>query len=154
MEQQKTSVASLIHRLDISIGRILKPGEADASCQELSHCNGRIIHFLTKHEGEIICQKELEAEFGFTRSTASRVLNLMEQKGLIERRTVPGDARLKQVLLTERGRSTNENMKELFARMENKLLSGFSEEEVALLVSYIDRLQQNLTEQRSECESC
>ena len=38
-----------------------------------------------------------------TRSTVTNILQLMERKGYIERRSVPQDARLKQLVLTEEG---------------------------------------------------
>ncbi len=48
-------------------------------------------------------QRDIEREFSITRSTVTNILQLMERKGYIERRSVPQDARLKQLVLTEEG---------------------------------------------------
>ena len=87
---------------------------------------------------------ELESEFGITRSTASRVLRLMEQKGLVERQSVPQDARLKKLVLTERSRRLVQEMCQTGMTIDARLLRGFSPEEVQTLYGFLDRMFQNL----------
>ena len=41
--------------------------------------------------------------FGVNRSTVTSIVKLMEKKGYIERENVPGDARLKKLILTPLG---------------------------------------------------
>ncbi|MFW5669336.1 MAG: MarR family winged helix-turn-helix transcriptional regulator, partial [Acetivibrio ethanolgignens] len=73
--------------------------------------NGWIIAYLTDHSSQDVYQKDLEREFGVTRSTASKVVNLMVQKGLVERQPVAHDARLKKLVLTEKAQSLSELVK-------------------------------------------
>ena len=87
---------------------------------------------------------ELESEFGITRSTASRVLRLMEQKGLVERQSVPQDARLKKLVLTERSRRIMQEMCQTGTTIDSRLLQGFSPEEVQTLYGFLERMFQNL----------
>ena len=89
-------------------------------------------------------QKDLEGEFGITRSTASRVLRLMEHKGLLERQSVPHDARLKKLVLTERSRRVLQEMCQTGMTIDARLLRGFSPEEVQTLYGFLDRMFQNL----------
>jgi DNA-binding MarR family transcriptional regulator len=106
--------------------------------------NGWIIGFLAENAGEEIYQKHLEEQFSITRSTASKVLILMEKKGLIERRGVPHDARLKKLVLTEKAWKISELIIEDAVRIEKTLTNGFTEEELEYLHSCIQRMKNNI----------
>ena len=71
-------LGKLIHRIDVNVGRILCQKILQDGMEDVSGTNGRIIRFLSDHENEDVYQRDLEREFGITRSTASRVLTLME----------------------------------------------------------------------------
>ena len=64
--------------------------------------NAHIIMFLARNRGREIYQHTIEQKFCITRSTASRVLALMEKKGLIARESVEHDARCKRIVLTDK----------------------------------------------------
>ena len=74
-----------------------------------------IIGFLYDRQDKDIFQRDVEAQFKISRSTTSSMLTLMEKKGLIQRQSVPGDARLKKLTLTERA-------KELHVQHMSKIL--------------------------------
>ena len=107
--------------------------------------NGWIIAFLSQNPDRDIFQRDLEKEFSITRSTASKVVNLMVQKGLIERRPVAGDARLKKLVLTEKAMGLSHLMMDDCVRAENRLTEGFTEEELAQLFSYLARMKENMS---------
>jgi DNA-binding MarR family transcriptional regulator len=106
--------------------------------------NGWIIGFLAENADKEIYQKDLEEQFSITRSTASKVLILMEKKGLIERRSVPHDARLKKLALTEKAWEISELMIEGANQIEKTLTEGFTEEELEYFYSYIQRMKNNI----------
>ena len=64
--------------------------------------NAHIIMFLARNRDREIYQHTIEQKFCITRSTASRVLALMEKKGLIARESVAHDARCKRIVLTDK----------------------------------------------------
>lgn len=99
---------------------------------------------MSEHTDRDIYQKDLESEFGITRSTASRVLRLMEQKGLVERQSVPQDARLKKLVLTERSRRLVQEMCQTGMTIDTRTLRGFSPDEVQTLYGFLDRMFRNL----------
>ena len=107
--------------------------------------NGWIIGYIADH-GDVY-QKDLETEFGITRSTASKVVSLMVQKGLIEHRSVPQDARLKKLVLTDKALELSKLMNQDHEAVEKTLKKGFTEEELVNLHSYIERMKQNILEQ-------
>ncbi|MBQ9409236.1 MAG: MarR family transcriptional regulator [Clostridia bacterium] len=114
--------------------------------EAITGTNGWIISYIARmnEKGEDVFQRDLEARFGVTRSTASKVVNLMVQKGLIEQQGVPGDKRLKKLCLTERAMEVKLLMDENRRGFEQTLRRGFSDEEIATLFSFLDRLQENL----------
>ncbi len=112
--------------------------------------NGWIIGYLAQNAGRDIYPKDLEEHFSITRSTVSKVLGLMEQKGLIRRQTVARDARLKKIVLTEQAEKIAGLMAEDAQRLERTLVEGFSEEELQTLYSYIERMKKNIARLQNE----
>lgn len=112
--------------------------------------NGWIIGFLADRANQDIYQKDIENYFTITRSTVSRVLSLMEQKGLIERHAVAQDARLKKIVLTQKALEIRELMMEDAKKMEATLIQGFTEEEIDTLLSYLKRMKTNIANMQEE----
>ena len=115
--------------------------------QELDHLKGPncwVLGYLADHEGEDIYQRDLEKDLCICRSAVSKMVADLERTGLVERGRVVGDDRLKRLVLTERGREYTERIRADNRQMEEQLVSGFSEEELAVLHGYLDRMQENL----------
>ena len=117
----------------------------------ITGANTWIIGHIAKQneKGLVVFQRDFEQQFGITRSTASKVVNLMVQKGLIERQSVPGDGRLKKLVLTDKSREIHRLMTEDFDRIESMLCRGFSEEELEQFFEYIHRMQNNMKTDRN-----
>ncbi len=106
--------------------------------------NGWILAFLYEHEGEDVYQRDLEDAFSVTRSTVSKVVKLMESKGLIRRESVFHDARLKKLILTEKGREVHQMAAKGNQQLELRLENGFTQEEKEQLLSFLRRVTENL----------
>ena len=124
----------------------------DNSCtkkeiDDMTGTNGWIIGYISKNSDKPVYQRDLEREFGITRSTASKVVILMEKKGFIYHENASHDARLKQLLLTERSQKIVSMMEEDAKRTEKKLTEGFSREELDTLRSYLERMINNMMEE-------
>lgn len=120
--------------------------ETKCDLMRFSVSNGNILMYLHEHKDEDVFQKNIEEAFGITRSSASKVISLMETKGLIERRSVSGDARLKKLIITELGENVRQKMIEGRDRMEKRLTKDFSEEEKEQLSRFLLKLRANLEE--------
>lgn len=103
-----------------------------------------ILGFLERHQDIDIYQKNIEEKFLITKSTTSKILKLMEQNGLIERIGVDSDARLKKIVLTEKGLAINESVRSTLDEVEKKALEGFEPHEITQLYSYFERIKNNL----------
>lgn len=111
---------------------------------KVSMANGHILMYLKDHEDTDVYQKDFEEEFGITRSTASKIISLMETKGIVERCLVEGDARLKKIVLTELGDKMAQYIVDGRATMENRMIDGFSEDELNQLFTYLQRIKDNI----------
>ncbi|WP_099205942.1 MarR family winged helix-turn-helix transcriptional regulator [Scatolibacter rhodanostii] len=107
--------------------------------------NGWIISYLADNSQKDIFQRDIEDYFTITRSTASKVLTLMEQKGLIERHSVAQDARLKKIVLTDKAWEICGLMREDSRKMEELLLKDFSEDDVKTLLFFLDKMKNNIS---------
>ena len=131
----------------ISIGAQLTSFENNDTVRfvnELTSANAHILRFLAKNQNTDIYQKTIEENFSITKSTTSKVLKLMEQNGLINRLGVDNDARLKKIILTEKGLAIHESIRNVLDDVEKKALDGFNEEEIEMLYSFFDRIKTNL----------
>lgn len=99
-----------------------------------------------------IYQHTIEQKFCITRSTASRVLALMEKKGLIARESVAHDARCKRIVLTDKADAIVADLKANGERVERLLVDGFSESEKAALRDYVSRMRANIDRAQHEFE--
>lgn len=104
------------------------------------------MHYLRKHEGQDVFQKDLEEAFSMTGATATNILKVMEKEGLITRVPMPQDARLKKIELTEKGRSLDEAARANVVRLEEGMKKGFTDEELTTFRDYLDRLAQNIVD--------
>jgi DNA-binding MarR family transcriptional regulator len=142
---EKESIGVELRALNNLIRRYFEFSSHKKENESITGNNEWIINFLAEHISEDIFQKNIEDYFTITRSTASKVLSLMEQKGLIERQAVTQDARLKKIVLTEKAWKVREIMMEDVHQLERTLTLGFQEEELDMLLSYFERMKRNLS---------
>ena len=104
---------------------------------EISGTNGLIIGFLYSKKDIDIYQKDIEKEFGFTRSTASNIISRMEELGYIKRISNNDDLRLKKLVLTEKGinhqAAVIKDLNELELKISNSFTSNEAEEFIRLI---------------------
>ena len=112
--------------------------------EEATGNNMFIIGYLARHKDEDVFQKDLEELFSVRRSTMSGIILRMEQKGFLIRENVEHDARLKKLVLTEKGWQIHEMMECIVTDTEKKLMAGFSDEEKDMLFLLLKKLRQNL----------
>lgn len=131
-------MTSLAHKINRKIGKELAE-------YDITTIQGKILGFLYFYSGKKdIFQKNIEEEFNIRRSSVTSVLQLMEKNGYIQRVSVVEDARLKKIVLTERGVDTYNKVYNSILKVEKSLVEELSEEEMDTLVSLISRLSKKL----------
>ena len=112
--------------------------------EQATPMHGWIIEYLYRHREEQVFQRDIEREFSITRSTVTNILQLMERKGYIQRQSVPQDARLKQLVLTEEGVHFHENTILSFHQTDDYVANLLTEEENAELLRLLNKLRDAL----------
>lgn len=143
---ENRAIGSEIRVLSNLIHRRVENAPNKKKVDRITGANAWIISYISEQneKNRDVYQRDLEHQFGITRSTASKVVNLMVQKGLIERQSVPEDARLKKLVLTERAYEVHNLMMQDFDVIERTLAMGFSAEELENFFDYMHRMQDNL----------
>ena len=76
--------------------------------------------------------------------TVTKMLQRLEGKGMVERRSDPGDARISRVFLTARGRALEQEVAATWRVVEEQATAGMSVEERLLLRRLLVQMRQNL----------
>lgn len=104
------------------------------------------LRYLRLHKDEDVFQKDLEAAFSISGATVTNILKVMEKDGLIVRVPMEKDARLKKLVMTEKGMKYDEAAHANVTRLESGMEKGFTEEEITRFREYLDRLTQNIVD--------
>ncbi|MBS4196705.1 MarR family winged helix-turn-helix transcriptional regulator [Lederbergia citri] len=94
-----------------------------------------------------ITSSELELILMIERPSVTSLMNGLEKKKLIIRKSHPEDARYKQIFLTEEGEKVAIETKQISYIVENQILEGFSAEEFEIFKKLLIKLV-NLFEKR------
>ena len=81
------------------------------------------------------------------RSTATNFVKKMEQAGLIRRKPVAYDARLKKIILTDKAFELQAGMMAKKKEFETLLRGDLSEQEIKQFIATIQKIKHNLHEQ-------
>lgn len=119
-----------------------KPPELDES----TGIHGWAIKYLYENRDKEVFQKDFEMQFSIRRSTATNMLKLMESNGLIERLSVPQDARLKKIVLTDKAIKIHKQIEKNIAQFEKQLAKGLSKEELDSFFNILDKIKNNMEE--------
>ena len=84
-------------------------------------------------------------------STANGILDRMAEKELITRSVSGEDARRKLITITQKGRQQQRRFEKNFWEAETILTRGISAEEIAAFRALLERMIQNLEEDRATC---
>lgn len=134
---QLRRVNNLIFR---KIGQIARTNGVEA----VTPMHGWIMEYLYRNSDTPVFQRDIEREFSITRSTVTNILQLMERKGYIERRSVPQDARLKQLVLTEEGICFHEKTMLCFHQTDDYVAGLLTAEENTELLRLLNKLREAL----------
>ena len=147
MERCEERIGFEIRRLDHILARNLQAHVKTAGIDEVTVMHGWIIRYLYTNQDKDVFQKDIEQYFSIGRSTVTNIIQLMERKGYIARESVEHDARLKKVVLTEKGIRNQEMLEDLVESLDTRLVDGITDEELYVFYSVIEKLKRNLTKQ-------
>jgi len=147
--KKQQEIGFLIHQIQRRWFRLVFMKQAQFGLDQETIANGRILGYL-HYSKDPVYQKDIEKEAGLTKSAVSNLLSAMEKKGLLERKSVEGDARLKQIVLTELGEEMHLKMQKSMKYVDHSFSKGISEEEQAELFRLLTIINQNMKEMEAE----
>lgn len=133
-----------IGRTSRLIKRVLDNNSQKEYIDKLTGTHGWALGYLHRNRDRDIFQKDFEKEFDIRRSTASHILSLMEENGMITRESVPYDARLKKIVLTEKAMNIQEEVMQFFDKLEQEFEKNITKEELEIFYSVLDKINDNI----------
>lgn len=91
-----------------------------------------------------VFQRDIENSFNIRPSTATGIIRLLEKKGYIIKQSVPNDARLKKLVLTEKSDNIFHNFAPFIKDIEKVVLKDITDEELKQFISVINKMKDNL----------
>ena len=139
----ENEIQILIRQLDMSLATFLTQHLVPYG---LTGQQGRVLGFIYDQEeaGIPICQVDVEAELGLTGSSITSLLQGLEGKGFILRRTRASDNRAKELFVTEKTRTLIVEFEQVFHEAEGRLLQGFSPQEQKIFVILLSKALHNM----------
>jgi DNA-binding MarR family transcriptional regulator len=104
-----------------------------------------VLKMVAMHDG--ISQKELANLLRVKPPTVAVMVKRMEKAGLIRRVEDREDMRVMRISLTEEGKRISGKADEAMHENEKVILQGFSDEELAQLRNYFERLVENMQQE-------
>ena len=126
------------------IRRVMDNSSQKEYIDKVTGTHGWALGYFHRNKDKDIFQKDFEKEFDIRRSTASHILSLMEENGLITRESVSYDARLKKIVLTEKAHKIHNEVIAFFDSLEEDFEKGISEEELTVFYSVLDKINNNI----------
>ena len=134
----------MIHQIDRLMFRNLSSRVRAEGLDEVTLMHGWVMRYLYENRDRVICQKDIEHTFDIRRSTVTNIIQLMEKKGYVERRSVPGDARLKCVSLTAKGEENHLQMEHLISMLEKEQADRYYRRRTDSLYRIMTKIKKNL----------
>ena len=100
-----------------------------------------LLKYLDDNKGKSIIQKDICEHLSLKHSTVINILRWLEIKGLITKKT----NYTSEISITEKGKELIKVTGVKKGFFENKLLDGFSKEEIEILSKLLDRMYSNIS---------
>ncbi|HWK68208.1 MAG TPA: MarR family transcriptional regulator [Rhizobiaceae bacterium] len=108
-----------------------RAGLSDATWAPLVHL---------QESGDGVTQKELAQRLGIDGSSLVRLLDILGQKGFIERQVDKDDRRARQIYLTEAGRVATRDIRRVLSQAEAKMLADVGDAELDAVLHVFTRI--------------
>ena len=138
MEKKKTIIGKMI-RNNIMHKRIVEKRLESTGVFQGQH---RILMELSALKYD--SQKDIAKTMNISTATITVALKKLEKSGFIKRNTDDLDNRLNKIEITDKGMEAVDKSREIFKKLDNEVLYGFTEDEMDNLLNYLDRIENNL----------
>lgn len=112
---------------------------------EFTSMQGRVLHYLLGQGAECeIFQKDIEFEFKIKRSTASELLQALEDKEYIKRIPTSYDARLKRIYLLPKAKLLAPIVTGQIDEIEDVIKQNISNNDLEIFINVLNKMIENM----------
>lgn len=123
------------------IDKTVEKNSPDALTGKQNAVLGYIMHCSMEKD---VFQKDIERDFTIRGSSATNMLQTLEDKGYLERKPVDYDARLKKLVLTQKAVEEQLKIKRVLDHFSEELQKDISEEELKVFFDVIGKIVKNI----------
>lgn len=140
MEELDRDLGFLVH----DVARLMRTRfERNARALGLTRSQGQVLVYLADNEG--IQQGTLAEKIGVEPITLTRILDRLEEAGLIERLPYRADRRVRLLRLTPAARPLIDDIVAIVALTQGEAMAGVTDEDRDRLLGILSRMKANLT---------
>ena len=110
----------------------------------IHHSQHRMLMTLARCQQDTPSQKELAERLGISPAAVTTTLKKLEKEGYITRSMTDEDNRRNEIRITEKGIAKLLEGRAIFETSDRTMFDGFTPEEIATFISYMERMNRNL----------
>ncbi len=134
-EQFSETLHQVAHAWRNELSRRLRP-------QGFSHSSWLLLIHLSRNDGCTHC--ELAQSMGIEAATLVRLVDNMEQEGLLKRCASETDRRVKHLRLTATGKKSVEQIRSSAAELRKEILAGSGKEDIGIALDVLQNIRGKL----------
>jgi DNA-binding MarR family transcriptional regulator len=143
--EPRKGVGHLLHRVRTEmLAAVDRDMAADEQLVAMEVTSAQFIVLTTLSMGEMKSASDLCKHISYDAGAMTRMIDRLEEKGLLRRSRCPDDRRLVNLELTEKGSLALPQMRRVAMRVVNRFLNGFTKAEARQLESFLIRMLENV----------
>ena len=144
MNNHADKIAILIKKLSLEIDKLSNP---ILEPYDLTNSQYKILKYLLTNPPDTVRQVDIERYFSMTNPTVTGLVQTLEHKGMIERRTNPDDSRSKILCPTQKTIAMRDLLYQLGDSLEEKFAGVLTHDEREILIRLLKKLLQSSREE-------
>ena len=142
--EPRKGVGHLLHRVRTEmLAAVDREMAADEQLVAMEVTSAQFIVLAALSMGEMKSASDLCKHISYDAGAMTRMIDRLEEKGLLRRSRCPDDRRLVNLELTEKGSLALPQMRRVAMRVLNRFLDGFTKAEARQLESFLIRMLEN-----------
>jgi DNA-binding MarR family transcriptional regulator len=142
--EPRKGIGHLLHRVRTEIlAAVDRELAADEQLAAMEVTSAQFIILATLSMGLAKSASDLCKGISYDAGAMTRMIDRLEEKGLLRRSRDPGDRRLVNLELTEKGNAALPRMRDSSMRVLNRFLQGFTKAEARQLEAFLTRMLEN-----------
>ena len=142
--EPRKGIGHLMHRVRTEIlAAVDRELQADEYLGAMEVTSAQFIILVTLSMGIAKSASDLCKGISYDAGAMTRMIDRLEEKGLLRRSRDPGDRRLVNLELTEKGSAALPRMRDVSMKVLNRFLQGFTKAEARQLEGFLTRMLEN-----------